>query len=396
MKSPWPETQLGDILTERRASPNEEAVLSGRQPIIAKIRFADGGMEFRASGESKTNLISIHPGDLVLSGINAAKGAIALYEPVDRSKAAATIHYSSYSMDRERVEPRFLWLLLRHDVFRERLERFVPNGIKTELKASKFLSIPIPLPPLPEQRRIAAKINRIASRVEEAKRLSKAVRDNEEILLEAIISDLLSDFPLEGRLQDVLLSKPRNGWSPNCNGDENGTPVLTLSAVYRFAYNPLAYKITSEQTACNAHYWLSPGDLLISRSNSIDLVGNAAIYSGSPNPCIYPDLLMRLSINNRLADCHFVHYWLQSRTVRQYIKANAKGTSPSMKKISQSTVSAIPWPKGISVSNQKEYVGRINMHEKAIRKLNEHHDMIRDEVDALMPALLDQAFRGEI
>lgn len=396
MKTPWPETPLAEILTERRETPDEASVLSGKQPIIAKIRFADGRMKFRASGESRTNLISIHPGDLVLSGINAAKGAIALYEPTDRSKAAATIHYSSYSMDRERVEPRFLWLLLRHGVFRERLERFVPNGIKTELKASKFLPIPIPLPPLPEQRRIVAKIDRIASRVEEAKRLSKAVRDNEEILLGAIISDLLSGFPLEGHLQDVLLSKPRNGWSPNCNGDENGTPVLTLSAVYRFEYDPLAYKITSEQTAPNAHYWLKQGDLLISRSNSIDLVGNAAIYSGSPAPCIYPDLLMRLAINNQLADSHFVHYWLQSRTVRQYIKANAKGTSPSMKKISQSIVSAIPWPKSISVSNQKECVRRIGKHEKAIRRLNEHHDMIEIEVNALMPALLDQAFRGEL
>lgn len=396
MKTPWPEVPLGGILTERREAPDEEAVISGKQPIVAKIRFANGELELRTSAESKTNLISIHPGDLVLSGINAAKGAIALYEPADRRKAAATIHYSSYSMDRERVEPRFLWLLLRHGVFRERLERFVPNGIKTELKASKFLPIPIPLPPLPEQRRIVAKIEQIAARAGEAKRLSEAVCDRVEILLGAIISDLLSGFPLEGHLQDVLLSKPRNGWSPKCDGDENGTPVLTLSAVYRFAYDPLAYKITSEQTAPNAHYWLKPGDLLISRSNSIDLVGNAAIYSGTPTPCIYPDLLMRLSINNELADIHFVHYWLQSRAVRQYIKANAKGTSPSMKKISQSIVSAIPWPKGISVSNQKEYVRRISKHEKAIRRLNEHHDMIGVEVDALMPALLDQAFRGDL
>ncbi|MBN2685561.1 MAG: restriction endonuclease subunit S [Pontiellaceae bacterium] len=396
MKADWPEIPLGNFLTERREVPDESAILSGTQPIISKIRFSDGGIEFRTSGESKTNLISIHPGDLVLSGINAAKGAIALYEPSASTMAAATIHYSAYNIDQAQVNPKFLWLLLRHTVFSERLSQHVPNGIKTELKAKKFLPIPVPIPPLSEQSRLVDRINEIAIRFTEAQHIFESAQEDIDNLLGAMISDSLSSLTLDKCLEDVLLEKPKNGWSPKCDGAENGFPVLSLSAVYRYSYNPSAFKITSRDVNVDANYWLSPGDLLISRSNSIDLVGNAAIYNGNPFPCIYPDLLMKLKVNPVLADTQFVHYWLQSRTVRRYIRKNAKGTSPSMKKISQGTVMNIPWPGGISVTDQQNFVQCFDKYAKAVSKLQRNKNTVEQELETLMPALLDQAFRGEL
>lgn len=61
-------------------------------------------------------------------------------------------------------------------------------------------------------------------------------------------------------------------------------------------------------------------------------MGHAAIYNGSPFPCIYPDLMMRLEINESVADKHFTHRWLTYILVREYIKNQAKGTSVTMKK----------------------------------------------------------------
>jgi type I restriction enzyme S subunit len=39
-----------------------------------------GKIEFRTDVDTKTDMILARPGDLVLSGINAAKGAIALHD----------------------------------------------------------------------------------------------------------------------------------------------------------------------------------------------------------------------------------------------------------------------------------------------------------------------------
>ena len=56
-------------------------------------------------------MIIFQPEDLVISGINVSKGALAVYygnEPI-----IATIHYSSYSFDEKKINIEFLNDLLR-------------------------------------------------------------------------------------------------------------------------------------------------------------------------------------------------------------------------------------------------------------------------------------------
>ena len=96
--SDWPQIALGEILTERTEVPEPSLLESGAIPIVSKIRFSDGKIELRSETATKTKMILIRPGDLVLSGINAMKGAIAIYAPEMPTPAAATIHYAAYQM----------------------------------------------------------------------------------------------------------------------------------------------------------------------------------------------------------------------------------------------------------------------------------------------------------
>ena len=173
MNTDWPLTPLGEVLTERRETPDASALATGEIPIVAKVGFNDGQIHLRVGGDTKTGMILIRPGDIVVSGINAAKGAIALYEKEKTRPIAATIHYGAYIPDTSRVDVFYLWWLLRSGTFRDLLQEYVPGGIKTELKAKRFLPIPVPLPPLSEQRRIVARIDELAAKIEEAKGLRR-------------------------------------------------------------------------------------------------------------------------------------------------------------------------------------------------------------------------------
>lgn len=382
MKTPWPETPLGDILTERRESPNEEAVLSGRQPIIKKIRFADGGMEFRASGESKTNLISIHPGDLVLSGINAAKGAIALYEPADRSKAAATIHYSSYSMDRERVEPRFLWLLLRHGVFRERLERFVPNGIKTELKATKFLPIPIPLPPLPEQRRIVAKIDRVASRVEEAKRLAEQIEEEQTALLLRRVEELSKAAPRAPMAEVAPVVRRPVEIQP-----DEWYPELGIRSFGKGTFHKDPVK--GSEVGSKRLFHIEPGDLLF--SNVFSWEGAIAVVQPADRGRFGSHRFITCVPDPKRATAQFLCYWFLSDEGLTNIRAASPGAAGRNKTLGIKKLENIEVPLP-PIEKQREF-GKII---KATHRARAAHQQTATSLEALMPALLDQAFRGEL
>jgi type I restriction enzyme S subunit len=79
--------------------------------------------------------------------------------------------------------------------------------------------------------------------------------------------------------------------------------------------------------------------------------------------------MMRLEVNEHSTDRRFVWYWLQAPMVRDFIRQNAKGTSPTMKKISQGTVTAIPFPSSLRLSEQRRIVTEL--------------DALQAEVDAL-------------
>lgn len=390
----WPLVPLGEVLIERRERPSLDEILSGACQIVSKISFETGKLHFRTDRQTKTGMILIRPGDLVVSGINAYKGAVALYE--GSTNACATIHYGSYAVNAVRADPKFLWWLLRSHRFRELLEQHVPGGIKTELKAKRLLPIPIPLPPLEEQRRIVSTIEYFASRIREARELQLRSSSERCALRGAFLLNLSKRFVRLGRLACVLRTKPRNGWSAKCNNGDSGVAVLTLSAVTGYTYDSSAFKRTSIPTDKNAHYWLQPGDLLITRSNTPQLVGHAAIYNGEPHPCIYPDLMMRLDVDDSMADRTFVWCWLQSPLVREFIERHAKGTSPTMKKISQNVVMNIPFPESITVVEQRRIVSKFTIMLGRLEETSDLQNQTRVELDALLPSLLDRAFKGEL
>src|SRR3990172_6924916 len=168
MSKTWPKVRLEEVLTERRETPDSNDLDSGRVKIVEKISFGTGQIQLRSNGSTKTGMILVHPGDLLVSGINAAKGAIAIYDESATESAAATIHYGAYIPNRENVDVRFLWWMLRSRFFKELLSENVPGGIKMELKAKRLLPIPVPRPPLSEQRRIVMRMEELSVQLQEA------------------------------------------------------------------------------------------------------------------------------------------------------------------------------------------------------------------------------------
>lgn len=386
---------MSEALSERRETPDPQDITSGLVKIVSKIGFADGQIQLRSTTTTQTKMILAHPGDLLVSGINAAKGAVAVYDEFASRSIAATIHYGAYVPNPNISDARFLWYLMRSNIFRSILETHVPGGIKTELKAKRLLSVPIPLPPLSEQQRIVAEIEAYSLVVESAKTVREDVLAKTVALRTSILRDRLPEHAT-GKLGDVLTGRPRNGWSARCDNSDGGTPVLSLSAVTGFRYQSSAFKKTSEETKDHAHYWLREGDLLVTRSNSPELVGHAAIYNGRPSPCIYPDLMMRLEVDKTRATVPFVHLWLQSPIVRNFIRNSAKGTSPTMKKITQAVVMDVPFPTGLSIDRQNSLVEEIGEIQNQIDGMNHLQSEVTKMIDALLPAMLNQVFQGNL
>ncbi|MBM9401900.1 restriction endonuclease subunit S [Gluconacetobacter azotocaptans] len=143
-------------------------------------------------------------------------------------------------------------------------------------------------------------------------------------------------------LGDQLIGGPRNGYSPQDAGRETGVKMLGLGCLTEDGFEPHQLKNAPESVVLHPAR-LEHGDLLISRSNTMAMVGRVGRYRDVGAPCIYPDLIMRL-VPCMKYQPDFLELLLQSERTRRQIQNVAVGTSGTMVKINSKTVRALLIP----------------------------------------------------
>jgi type I restriction enzyme S subunit len=183
---------LGEFLKVRdnRFKPNDKAISDLKR--IDKIDFS--GEIFISDKPSNTDMILIKKGDLVISGINVEKGAMAVY--TGEEDITATIHYSSYSFDENRTDIEFLKSFLKSIEFKNALKEQVPGGIKTEIKPKHILPLVVSIPTDIKDQREVVKL--LQSRNSKVDAISTEL-NNQLFLVKKLRQQLLQDA-VQGKL----------------------------------------------------------------------------------------------------------------------------------------------------------------------------------------------------
>lgn len=223
------------------------------------------------------------------------------------------------------------------------------------------------VPPRMEQRRIAAEIEQQISHIEAGEEaLTEATRrvsDLRSSIADAAISQH-SESPWE-KLQGLLREPLRNGVSAKATTDQNGIRTLTLTAVTRNDFSPQFTKVTSADPKRIKNLWLEDQDIFIQRSNSAELVGTSAIYHGERNWAIYPDLLIRVRVDQSRVLPEYAALALRTNRILFYFRQNARGLSGSMPKIDQAMIENADFPVP-SLPQQREAIEWVKQQEAAI------------------------------
>ena len=394
MSNGWVMIPLGEILTERGETPSSESIETGEISIISKISFNEGTIELRNETKTKTGMILIRPGDLVLSGINATKGAIAIYSNTACKPIAATIHYGSYIPNKKRVDIKYLWWFLRSAVFRDIVQHHIPGGIKTELKAKRFLTVPVPLPTLTEQRRILGHIEALAARVSEAQRLRKeAIEEAEAIIGREIVALFSSSKGWQPYKLGELIVNVRYGTSAKAHKERVGIPVLRMGNIQndKLDLSDLMYMYPTELELQKLR--LHKGDILVNRTNSAELVGKCAVFD-TEGDYLFASYIIRLHLDQQKADPNLVAKYINSPIGRAYMFAERKQMT-GQANVNSKTLAALPinLPPLDEQHRIMTYLYNLQAQVDALRRLQAE---TQKELDALLPSILDKAFKGEL
>ncbi|GCL65152.1 restriction endonuclease subunit S [Pseudaquabacterium pictum] len=270
----------------------------------------------------------------------------------------------------------------------------------------KFEATKIAVAPLAEQQRIADKLDAILARVDACRdRLDRVApmlqRFRQSVVNVACGGALGLDRQNSSEsewdaaiLGDLLEGKPRNGYSPKSVDYVTGTRTLTLSATTSGRFKPEHFKYIDEVIPPDSHLWLSPGNILIQRANTLEYVGTSAIYDRAPASFIYPDLMMKCRANARVLP-EFLLLLLKSDPVRQWFRSRATGTAGNMPKINQQTVMYAP-VRVPPLKVQREITDQVRRLMTLADELERRTTLAATSVGNLVPSALAKAFRGEL
>lgn len=367
-----------------------------RKPITKRDREAGEYPYYGATGVLDHVAGYLFDEPLVLVGEDGAKwGSGENTAFAVEGKAWVNNHAHVLRPNRDKLLDRWLIYHLNHSD----LTAFVSGLTVPKLNQGSLREIPIPVPPLPEQQRIVALLDEafagLATAKANAERNRKSARAIFESHLDAIFSRRGERWE-ETKLEAVLATQPQNGWSPPAaNHADSGTPVLTLSSVTGFRFRADKIKYTSAQTDPGRSYWVKNGDLLITRSNTPELVGHVAIAAGIEQPTIYPDLIMRMNPLPERMNAEFLYYQLRTPALRTEITGRAQGANPTMKKISNGAVRTLP-VLAPPLKEQLKIVATLQELFAETQRLTEIYERKLAALEELKQSLLQQAFNGEL
>ncbi|ORV27786.1 hypothetical protein AWB99_19355 [Mycolicibacterium confluentis] len=195
---------------------------------------------------------------------------------------------------------------------------------------------------------------------------------------------------------DLLREPMRNGRSDRAvKGAEPGIRTLTLTAVTKNSFTEANTKLTITTHERAAGLWLEPGDIYVQRSNTPELVGSSALYTGAKDWAIFPDLLIRLRADESKVDPRFLASALQSERGHDQLRRKAKGLAGSMPKIDQKAIADVLVPVP-DATTQRQIIERVERVSSARETQIEAIGRMRLRVASLRRSLFAAAFSGRL
>lgn len=272
----------------------------------------------------------------------------------------------------------------------KRIEEKTPFVTVKHLSAKELNKVKVPLPPLEEQRRIAALLDKVSDLI--TKR--RAQLDKLDLLVKARFVEMFGDPGSNPMRWDTVelshcLSGIDNGKSLVCDTKPrqgNWPAILKLSAATYGYYQPEENKAMLNENEFVNSAEVQVGDLLFTRKNTPELVGMCAYVYETPGKLMMPDIIFRLNTNET---CNRIFLWklINHDLFRENIKAISSGSAKSMSNISKERLCEL---KIIlpPIELQQQFVDFVRQTDQS--KLTIQQSL--DKLETLKKALMQQYF----
>lgn len=453
MSKAWPNIRLGEILIPVR---REEAVDPAREYRLLGVRLDGNGPFLRetvtGSQTAALKLFRVANGDFIYSRLFACRGALGV---IGRELDGCYVsgEFPLFAPVPGRLDVQFLHYWFRLPAVSARVDADCSGSTpltRNRFNERFFVALEIPLPPISQQRRIVARIEELAGQIKEARDLRQAAALEAAAFKDAMLSEAcVGGMTQSWRLNNARIESAREllqriagatwpGQTPprrrkatnlpsppkvppawviidagelqkqgaildiqdgNHGGDyprkmefgSDGVPFVTAKQIQhgtvRINDAPRLPKSRAQRLRIG---FAKAGDVLLTHNASVGQVAIAPPDSG--------DFLLGTSVtywrcNREALEPRYLFYFMQSphfQTQLHFI----------MKQTTRNQVSVLKqvnlWVCVPPLAEQRWIVAELDALQAQVELLESVQTEAAAELDALLPAILDRAFKGDL
>jgi len=384
-----PISEIAKVVTGKTPSKMDDDNFGGDIPFVTPaelgklIYVKDAPQTLSAKGAATIKLI---PKDAVMVCCIGSLGKLA----IAGRELATNQQINSVIFDEKKIDPKFGFYALSR--LKPQMESLAPSTTIAIINKSNFEALKIPLPPLAEQKRIAALLDK-ADAIRRKRQQAIQLADE---FLRSVFLDMFGDPVTNPKGWEVgSLSEYgsfKNGL--NFGKDEHEFNVRYLG-VGDFKSRTKIEGVES-LTCINLsslpsdEYYLKDGDIVFVRSNgNIALVGRCiSVYPGSEK-VTFSGFCIRFRIENKSLDTAYLNYLFRTPSIKHAMLKGGQGAN--IQNINQKILSAIPIPIP-PVILQSKFSSIVSAFD-----LTESKNLKSDaELDSLFNSISHQAFSGQL
>jgi type I restriction enzyme S subunit len=387
--SPWPRVRLGEIAEHRLGKMLDKAKNTGvprRYLRNPNVRWFD--LNLSELHEILVEEKDVHKYELQYGDVIICEGGEAGRAALWKDEAEGIIFQKACHRVRvgPKLDARFLIHRLMYDYFNGGLDDYYTGATIKHFTGQDLARYEIPLPPIAEQRRIAA----ILDKSDALRRKRKRALDLLNSLTQSIFLEMFGDernSPFDIRVLDTITDKITDGAHFTPTYVESGVPFLRVTDIQDEAINWQAVKYIPQEEhdelvlRCRPE----PGDVLLSKNGTIGIpryVDWENIFS------IFVSLCLIKPAKNILSGCYLTAYLKTGAAQRQLRQHSKTGTVTNLH-LTEIRKMLIPLPP---IEEQRKWEEmEVTLRSRSKRQLRA---FINSE--ALFLSLQSRAFSGQL
>jgi type I restriction enzyme S subunit len=390
MSKPWPTVKIGDVVRQERDPVG--SFDGDRLPVLGVTNTKGVTNTGVAASDDLSKYFRLRPGRFVFNPYRINVGSIGLSSETQNGICSPA--YVVFAPT-ERMDANFLRYFLK-SARGNQLINFHGNrgSVRSALRFDDLAGIEIPLPPLVEQRRVLARIEELAAQIHEARTLRhQAAEETEALTGRAAAKIFNEDFP-KARLGNVseFINGDRGKNYPNkVEYVQEGVPWINTGHIEPDGSLSLRWMhyITREKFDSLRSGKVRPGDLVYCLRGAT--LGKTAIITQFDEGAVASSLVI-IRPSTEL-DSRFAYWFLISPLGREQIFRFDNGSAQPNLSANSVKKYWIPFP---SLAEQRRIVAELDALQAEVDALKRLQAETAAEMDALLPSILDRAFKGEL